>query len=65
MVEHIHPAAVVALWLADFVLLAFLWPVAGEVTDIGAVLLMWAVPTALLAGLTMRWRRSRTARRSL
>ncbi len=64
MVEHWHPASVAVLWLADLLLLALLWPVAGQASDVGAVLVMWAVPTAIVGAITLRWRRARAARRS-
>lgn len=55
-IRHSHPGVIAALWTGDLVLLLMLWPTPFTLGSVGAVLVMWLVPTIPLALATAPWR---------
>jgi hypothetical protein len=52
--HHRHPTVLGTLWIADVVLVLLLWP-AGGPAPVGAVFVMWLVPTFALVAVTWWW----------
>lgn len=63
-IRRSHPGILAALWTGDLVLLLTLWPTPLSLGTLGAVLVMWLVPTIPLAMVTAIWRHPRPKRAS-